>query len=144
MQRCLARAHELCLPELAALASQALALISIDAAATALEGAEPVTPPATPEPTLSVGRAPCLPPVALSLPGPLPSMPAAQPPPLHSWESLRCGAEGCGGAVQLVRASAWERFGESRLASLYAGLQLKFHTCADRRAAALPPPPSLV
>ena len=49
---------------------------------------------------------------------------------------------GCGGAAQLVRASAWERFGESRLASLYAGLQLKFHTCADWRAAAPPPTPN--
>ena len=54
-------------------------------------------------------------------------MPPQQPPPLHSWESLRCGAEGVGGSVQLVRATAWERYGEARLASLYAGLQLKFH-----------------
>ena len=32
--------------------------------------------------------------------------------------------------VQLVRATAWERFGETKLAAMYAGLQLKFHRCA--------------
>jgi hypothetical protein len=129
VQRCLSRAHELGLQELASLASQALALRCIDVAATSIDGAEPVTPPANPAPTLSVGRSPCLPPVPLALPGVLPSMPTAQPPPLHCWESLRCGAEGCGGSVQLVRAIAWERFGESRLANLYAGLQLKLYRC---------------
>jgi hypothetical protein len=137
LQRCLSRAHELGLPELAALASQALALTSIDVASLQ-SGAEPVTPPATPEPTVSVGRAPCLPPVPLVLPGTLPAMNAAQPPPLHSWESLRCGAEGRGSSVNLVRACAWERFGESTLASMYAGLQLKYHRCDD--GGALQPP----
>ena len=136
LQRCLARAHELGLPELAALASEALALRSVNASAqsSALAGAEPVTTSATPEPSLSVGRAPVLPPVPLALPGALPTMPAAQPSPLHTWEALRCGAEGCGGSVPLVRSCAWEVFGDARLAALSASLQLKFHRPLDGAA----------
>ena len=131
LQRCLARAHELQLPELAALASEALALRSIGVAAA--PGVEHRNSSAAPEPVLSVGRAPCLPPAPLRLPGPLPALPAAQPPPLHVWEALRCGAEGCGSTVQLVRACAWERFGNSRLASLHASLQLRYHKPAASR-----------
>ena len=131
LQRCLARAHELGLSELAALASEALALRSMDASARNSAGSEPVTTSATPEPTVSVGRAPVLPLVPLSLPGALPAMPAAQPPPLHTWSALRCGAESCGGSVPLVRACAWEHFGDVQLASLSASLQLRFHTQID-------------
>lgn len=186
LQRCLARAHELGLPELAALASQSLALRAIDASAQASGGSEPVTTSATPEPSVAAARPPCLPQVPLSLPGALPSMPAAQPPPLHVWNALRCGAEAtgawagsnlllrppswarrrakrrarcperggareeesalttadrhgwsfidgasvpapllAGGSVQLVRACAWEHFGDAKLASLAASLQLR-------------------
>jgi len=77
------------------------------------------------------------------LPGALPSLASAQPPPLHVWAALRCGAEGCGGASQLVRACAWEHFGDTRLAGLAASLQLRFHKPASlsgRAVAALPPP----
>ena len=74
LERCLARAHELGLPELVALASQSLALRDIDAVAQARFGAplEPVTPTsAAPEPVVNFGRVPCLPPVPLALPGAL-------------------------------------------------------------------------
>ena len=74
LERCLARAHELGLPELVALASQSLALRDIDAVAQSRFGAplEPVTPTsAAPEPVVNFGRVPCLPPVPLALPGAL-------------------------------------------------------------------------
>ena len=139
LQRCLARAHELKLPELVTLASEALALRTIDAAsAPADRAAQPVTGSAVPEPVLSVGRAPPLPPAPLVLPGALPCMPPAQPPPLHAWEALRCGADALSGTAQLVRACAWERFGDTRLASLAASLQLRFHRPAG--AEPLPSP----
>ena len=103
------------LPELAALASQALALQCIDGASAAADGTQPVTTSATPAPTLSAGIPPCLPNAPLTLPGALPSMPPNQPPPLHVWEALRCGADAFSGSVQLVRACAWERFGDCLL-----------------------------
>lgn len=43
------------------------------------------------------------------------------------WEALRCGADAFSASSQLVRACAWEQFGHSRLASLHASLQLRFH-----------------
>ncbi|KAL1515420.1 hypothetical protein AB1Y20_002046 [Prymnesium parvum] len=126
LRRCLARAHELHLPELASLASEALALRSIGVAAVS-STIEPHTVSATPDPKLKVGRAPPLPPAALKLPGALPTLAAQQPPPLHVWEALRCGAEGYGACTQLVRACAWEHFGHALLVSLHASLQLRFH-----------------
>ena len=32
--------------------------------------------------------------------------------------------------MQLVRATAWERYGETGLARMYASLQLQFHRCS--------------
>ena len=133
LQRCLARAHELQLPELAALASEALAMRCTLSSASA-GPPEPHNPPALPQPTLSAGQSPCLPAPSLQLPAALPSMPPDQPPPLHAWDALRCGADGNGASANLVRACAWERFGEMRLAALHASLQLRLYAPSLRHS----------
>jgi hypothetical protein len=117
------------------LPSQALALLCMQPAlgGGAAEAAPAYyTPPSGGQPHLSAPTvAPCLPPAALTLGGALPSLPASMAPPLRAWEALRCGADGVSRSVCLVRACAWERLGDLRLASLHASLQLRYHTPAE-------------
>ena len=100
LHRCLARAHELDLRELAALAAQALAI-----RATVHErpaAPQPHTPPPHRPAVSGFAAHDCLPPAALALPAALPKLAPSQPPPLRVAEALRCGADGCSGSVQVT------------------------------------------
>jgi len=76
-------------------------------------------PPAAADGRTSSVRTPCLPPAPVGgAAAARPTLPKTAPPPLRTWEALRCGADGSGAAAQLVRACAWERFGQRRLSEL--------------------------
>eukprot|EP00967_Tisochrysis_lutea_P128445 scaffold219717_cov31-Tisochrysis_lutea.AAC.3 len=142
LQKCLARSHELKLPEVAALASAALALhITIEAGAApetaaSTDSTSAAAAAAAVTTTSSSGsrgggegslRAPCLPPAPLGSVNARPTLPRSFPPPLRAWEAMRCGADGVSASAQLIRSCAWERFGDFRLAALHATLQLRLY-----------------
>jgi len=151
LERCLARAHELRLPELAALASESLALRLSLEAGIAPESAAPgavssgraaaaAMPGAGQRPAGAALRAPCLPPASVGGLAARPTLLKSLPPPLRTWEALRCGSDGVGACTQLVRSCAWERFGDTRLAQLHASLQLRLYRPAALGGVAPHPP----